>query len=293
MRSNQSTLPALLLPITLVGVIYVAVATLVGSAVVGEYLLSAASLVPPFAGLVLGGVGAWGVSVGVLLTDALRGTVDLLTLFRVVGAFLFTYISGRLFHEMSVPVGYDADSDAIARYVLAVTAGATAAAATLGWGYELLAHAPFVAAGRLAIELLALPVAVGAPLFALFRGVGGDSDRWPGGGVQDADGGESDPRSVALRLAVAPSAWLVGGIVWYAGYGAFETVVIEAPGALVSRGFGFLIPLYRPSVFGPAGARVQAAIGAVMFLVVVTPVLRSMKRYVLSQQEVRSATDKA
>ena len=290
---NRPTLPAPLLPTALVSAIYVVTATLVGSAVVGGFLLPAASLVPPFAGMVLGGVGAWGVAVGVLLTDAIRGTVDLLTLFRVVGASLFAYISGRLFDEMSIPAGDSVGIASLARCVFAVTAGATAAAATLGWGYELLAHAPFVAAGRLAIELLALPVAVGAPLFTLFRRVGGEDGRWSVEGVPDADGGEGEPRSVSLQLAVAPPVWLVGGIVWYAGYGAFETVVTEAPGALVTRGLGFLIPLYLPSVFGPEGARVQAAIGAVMFVVIAVPILRSMKQYVLSKQEVLSATDKA
>ena len=291
MKWSVRTLPAPILLVALVSGIYAAMATLVGSTVVGGYILSAESVVPPFAGLILGGVGAWGVAVGVVLTDFLRGTVDLLTLFWAIAAFLFAYISGRLFDEAAVPVRDDVGT--VARYIFAVTAGATAAAATLGWGYELLAHAPFVAAGRLLLEFLTLPAVLGVPLFILLRRAEWADGRWPVEIVPDASEGGNESRSAPLQLAIAPLMWLVGGIVWNAGYEAFETVVTEAPGALVTRGLGFLIPVYLPSVFGPDGARVQAAIGAVMFVVIVTPIVASMKRYVLSKQEVTSATDKA
>lgn len=293
MSWSERTLPKPVLLVALVSGIYVTAATLVGSAVVSGYVLAAESVVPPFAGLALGGVGAWGVAVGVALTDVLHGTVDLLTLFRVVAAFLFAYIPGRLFDGAARSVGGRAGGGALARCLLAVTAGAAAAAATLGWGYELVAHAPFVAAGRHLIELLVLPAALGVPLFTLLRRAGTTSGRWPDGVGPNASGSAGETRNASLQLAVAPPAWLVGGIVWNVGYGAFETVVTQAPGALVDRGLGFLIPVYLPSVFGPDGARVQAAIGAVMFVIVAAPIVESLKRYVLSKQEVLSATDKA
>lgn len=275
--------------------IYVAMATLVGSTVVSGYILSAESVVAPFAGLALGGVGAWGVAVGVVATDALHGTVDPLTLFRVVAAFLFAYVPSRLFGGAAPSVGDSVGGAALARCLFAVTAGAAAAAATLGWGYELLAHAPFVAAGSYLVELLVLPAVLGVPLFTLLRRVGAARGRWPAefGPDASANGGAGEARPAPLQLGVAPVVWLVGGIVWNAGYGAFETVVTEAPGALVDRGLGFLIPVYLPTVFGPDGARVQAAIGAVMFVIIAAPIVESMKRYVLSKQEVLSATDKA
>ena len=293
MSWNDRTLPRPLPLIALVGGVYAAAATLVGSAVVGGYVLSAASAVPPFAGLALGGVGAWGVAVGVVLTDALHGTVDLITLFWAVAAFLYAYVSGRLFAETVVPVGDRIGGVTLVRGIIAVTAGATAAAATLGWGYELLAHAPFVAAGRLVVELLVLPAALAVLAFVLLRHTRAADGRWPDAITADVGGSEGRARSASLQLAVAPPVWLVGGIVWNAGYGAFETVVTQAPGALVDRGLGFLIPLYLPSVFGPDGARVQAAIGAVMFVVIAAPIVESMKEYALSKQEVFSATDKA
>ena len=293
MKWSVQALPAPVLPVALVGGLYAAMAMLVGSAVVGGHVLPAKSVVPPFAGLLLGGVGAWGVAVGVVLTNVLHGTVGPLTLFQLVAAFLFAYIPGRLFDVTAPAVRDSAGGATLARCLLAVTAGATAAAATLGWGYELLAHAPFVAAGRLVIELLVLPAALGVPLFVLLRRAGAASGRWPGDVGRDVIEGSRNTRPSSLQLAVAPPMWLVGGIVWNVGYAAFETVVTEAPSALVDRGLGFLIPLYMPSVYGPDGARVQAAIGAVMFVIIAAPIFRSMKQYVLSKQEVLSATDKA
>ena len=290
MKWRVQALPAPVLSVALVSSIYAAIATLIGSVVVGGYIFSAESLVPPFAGLILGGVGAWGVALGVILTDVLHGTVGLLTLFYVVAAFLFAYIPGRLFDETAISVRDSVGT--AAQCLLAVTAGAAAAAATLGWGYELLAHAPFVAAGRHLIELLVLPTALGVPLFTLLRRVGRPNGRWLAEVGPDASGSGGGAHS-APQLAVAPPVWLVGGIVWNAGYSAFETVVTQAPGAFVDRGLGFLIAVYMPSVFGPDGARVQAAIGAVMFVVIATPIVGSMKQYVLSKQEVLSATDKA
>ena len=293
MKWSVQALPAPVLWIVLVSGIYAAMATLVGSAVVGGYILSTESVVPPLAGLILGGVGAWGVAVGVILTDVLHGTVGVLTLFQVAAAFLFAYIPGRLFDATEASIRDSVGGATLARCLFAVTAGATAAAATLGWGYELVAHAPFVTAGRLLIELLVLPAALGVPLFVLLRRVGAASGRWPAEVRLGAIGGRRKARPASLQLAVAPPVWLVGGIVWNVGYGAFEAVVTEAPGALVDRGLGFLLPMYLPSVFGPDGARVQAAIGAVMFVVIATPMFRSMKQYVLAKQEVLSATDQA
>jgi uncharacterized membrane protein YeaQ/YmgE (transglycosylase-associated protein family) len=80
-----------------------------------------------------------------------------------------------------------------------------------------------------------------------------------------------DPVAIIIMLAIgAVAGWLAGLIYSGAGFGLIGNIIVGIVGAIVA---GFLLPGYIP-VAGIAGQIINAAIGAIILLLLVSLVRR-------------------
>ena len=225
----------------------------------------AAGVTLPLA-LLLGPAVGWGVAVGVLATALLRGSLAPATLVVAGAVVLLATLGTRLWGAVprlasgSHPTEFSLR--ATLEYVVLAVVPAAAAAATLGWGFELLGAAPFHLVAVPTFLSLAAASLLAGPLVLLPAGrYGADAT----GRGPAAAGRRRPSRAAALGALLAP-VWLLGGVVASLGFRVGQSL---PPGAFTSRGLEALLVVLDPALVGRGGRRVQVALGA-LGLVLVT-----------------------
>lgn len=249
---------------------YTALALAVGSLPVPGFLSVAAGVALPLA-LLFGPVAGWGVAAGVVLAALLRGSFGPPTLAAVAAVLVLAALGPRLWG--AVPRLSSGDpptalsARAVLEYVAVALVSVVAAAATVGWGYELLGVAPFhLVALPTVLPLAATTLAVGPPL--LIAG-GRFADRLP---VRTPAPHPS--RAAALGAVLVPL-WVAAGAVVSLGFRVAQSL---APTTFTSRGLDVLVTLVDPALVGQGGRRVQVVLGAVALLLVATLVTRPRRQ---------------
>lgn len=216
-----------------------------------------ASLTLPLA-LLFGAAVGWGVAAGIVVTALARGSLAPETLVAVLAVLAVATLGPRLWGALprlatgTLPTVLT-DRGVVEYLTIAVVTSA-AAAATLGWGYELLAASPFhLVAVPTFLALAAGTTVVGVPVLALGARVG---DRLPGRSLPTP---RVPSRAPLLGALLAP-VWLLAGVVASLGFRVGQTL---APGTFTTRGLDVLLVLLDPSLVGWGGRRVQVLLGAV------------------------------
>ena len=119
--------------------------------------LRPAVLVPLLCSLLFGPAAAWGAAIGNLVGDVLGGMLGPGSIFGMLGNFMLGFLPYKLLEGI-----FRKEADA-AGYQYKVVVGifaATACAAIIGWGVDLLALVPFT--------VLAVPIAINNSIVAIF-----------------------------------------------------------------------------------------------------------------------------
>jgi hypothetical protein len=250
------------------GTVGVAVVTAAGYAAlalgalpVPGYHSFAAGLALPLA-LLFGPVVGWGLAAGVILTALGRGSLAPVTLALLASVLVLALLGPHFAARFGPTLGRPADRSArtLAGYGLVVLVATSAAAATLGWAFELLGAGPFhLVAGPAFLGLLGSSLLCGVPLFALAARFG---DRLP---LAERPPTTAHPSGRVLLGALVAPAWLLAGTVASVGFRVGQSLL---PTTFTSRGLDFLLVVLDPALVGGGGRRVQVVLGAVSLVAI-------------------------
>lgn len=227
----------------------------------------AIGLVVPFS-IAFGGPGILAGGLGVLARDVISGALSADTVVIVLSHLLAGYLTYRLSGILSLQLDRSPQRwvSWIGRYIGISLVAGMAAAAAIGWGFQLLARAPFYLAWGLFLQYLSASLLLGLPTFLVIVLL----DRR----IERVEVVEVHAHASPVYVSTVVSAWFALGVLGSVGYYNLERIPAWA---LHDIGLGVLAPIGDLWLLGPGAVHAQTLLAATAIAALVA-ILRISQR---------------
>jgi energy-coupling factor transport system substrate-specific component len=211
--------------------------------------------------LLFGPAAAWGSAFGYLGADVARGVLGFSSVYSATGYFLLAYLGyslwGNLGRLSSGSGPAMRSRKQIAEYLVVALVSLSALVAVSSWGYAVLGVLPYFVAVTDSFADYLFPVVVIGPvvLYALYPRFEANDLVYRGVSRSEA----SMWRTYTVSFVLL--SWLLLGVAISIAHQTYQQLPYLA---FVRRDLEFVVTL-SDTVFGPTGARIQVALGSLLF----------------------------
>jgi hypothetical protein len=211
--------------------------------------------------LLFGPAAAWGAPLGYLGVDVARGTLGFASVYGAIGYFLLAYLGYSLWGNLGrLSSGSEPTMRSrrqIAEYLVIALVSVSALVAVSSWGYAVLGVLPYFVAVADSFADFLFPVLVIGPLVLYFLYPRFEANDLVYRGVSRSETSMWRVYTVSFVLV----SWLLLGVVIGIARQTYQQLPYQT---FVRRDLEYVVTLSETAL-GPAGARIQIALGSVSF----------------------------